>query len=165
MPGTQDCAKHRTISLISHASKVLLEILRVRLSHYITPQISEEQFGFLPGKGTTNAILTLRNIIEKTVKRQNQELWLMFVDYSKAFDTIDHSALGKALIQFGAPGHLVGLIKKLHSCATGVIQVLGDHKNPFPFGKGVRQGCILSPMIFNLCGETIMCLVDTNLNN
>ena len=52
MPSTQDCAKHRTISLISHAGKIMMEIMRNRLAHYLNPVIGEEQFGFMPGKGT-----------------------------------------------------------------------------------------------------------------
>ena len=156
VPGTQECSKHRTISLLCHASKVLLEIIRCRLAHYITPQIAEEQFGFVAGKGTTDAILTLRNIIEKTVKRQDQQLWMMFVDYSKAFDTVNHDVLWKTLLDFGTPNHLVWLLKRLYSKATGVIRVADGHTDPFPFEQGVRQGCIISPMLFNACGESIM---------
>ena len=72
VPGTQDCAKYMTISLISHAGKILMEIMRSRLAHYLNPVIGEEQFGFMSGKGTTDAIMTLRNIIEKTLKRQEK---------------------------------------------------------------------------------------------
>ena len=95
--GTRDCTKHRTISLISHASKVLLSILQRRLAHFIHPEISEEQFGFMPGRVTAEAILTFRNVIEKVVKRQQQELWILFIDYTKAFDTVDHAVMWKAL--------------------------------------------------------------------
>jgi len=65
VPGTQDCTKYRTVSLISHASKVLLEIIRQRLQYYLTAEIAEEQFGFTAGKGTTDAILVVRNIIQE----------------------------------------------------------------------------------------------------
>ena len=156
VPGTQDCAKHRTISLLSHASKVVLEVIRCRLAHFIMPQIAEEQFGFVAGKGTTDAILTLRNIIEKTVKRQEQQLWLMFVDYSKAFVTVSHAVLWRTLLEFGTPKHLVWLLERLYSKATGVIRVADGHTEKFPFEQGVRQGCILSPLLFNACGEAIM---------
>ena len=63
--GTFECDKHRTISLISHAAKIALEVIRLRVNHFIAPQIAEEQFGFVSGKGTTDAIIVLRNIIEK----------------------------------------------------------------------------------------------------
>lgn len=67
--GTQDCAKHRTLSLISHASKILLEIIRQRLTGQIQSELGEEQFGFAKGKGTTDAIVVMRNVIEKTRSR------------------------------------------------------------------------------------------------
>lgn len=87
VPGTQDCSKYRTVSLISHASKILLEILRKRLEYYLTPQIAEEQFGFTAGKGTTDAILVIRNITQKVAEKQDvEQVWLLLIDYSKAFD-------------------------------------------------------------------------------
>ena len=79
--------------LLLIASKVLLEVLRQRLSYYTTPEIADEQFGFTKGKGTTDAIVALRNIVEKANSQQNEELWLLFIDYSKAFDTIIHKKL------------------------------------------------------------------------
>ena len=107
VPGTQKCTQFRTTSLISHASKILLEIIRQRIQYFLTPEIAEEQFGFMHGKGTTDAILTVRNIIQKTVKKQeNEELWLLFVDYSKAFDSIYHDKLWTTLDEFGVPLHL-----------------------------------------------------------
>jgi len=63
--GTAICGKHRTVSLISHAAKVTLEIIRTRIQYYLEPHIADEQFGFVSGKGTTEAIITLRNFIEK----------------------------------------------------------------------------------------------------
>ena len=164
VPGTQNCSKHRTISLLCHASKVLLEIIRSRLAYFVLPQIAEEQFGFVAGKGTNDAILTIRNIIEKTVKRQDQQLWLMFVDYSKAFDTINHDILWKTLTDFGTPKHLVWLLERLYSKATGVIRVADGHTDQFPFEQGVRQGCIVSPLLFNACGEAIMRQVKETLD-
>ncbi|XP_063602476.1 uncharacterized protein LOC134778556 [Penaeus indicus] len=107
VPGTQDCTKYRTVSLISHASKILLEILRQRLAHYLVSQIAEEQFGFTAGKGTTEAILVLRNIIQKVAKKQEaDQVWFLFVDYSKAFDSVYHDAQWKTFLDFGVPSHL-----------------------------------------------------------
>ncbi|XP_063611722.1 uncharacterized protein LOC134785338 [Penaeus indicus] len=92
VPRTQDCTKYRTVSLISHASKILLEILRQRLAHYLVPQIAEEQFGFTAGKGTTEAILVAK-------KQEADQVWFLFVDYSKAFDPVYHYALWKTLLE------------------------------------------------------------------
>ena len=123
---------------------------------YITSEIAEEKFGFLNGKGTTDAILTLRNIIEKTTKRQDGQIWIMFVDYATVFDTVHHNTLWKTLVEFGVPQRQVWLVEKLYSRAAGVIRVDGTRTNSFRFEKDVRQGCILSPMLFNICGEKIM---------
>ena len=154
--GTQECTKHRTLSLISHASKVLLEILRERLNHFLGPEIADEQFGFVSGKGTTDAMLVLRNVIEKVKDKQDQELWLMFIDYAKAFDSVNHAALWRSLTQLGTPKHLVKLIRGLYNKARGVVRVGNDHTDEFPFEKGVRQGCLISPLLFNISGESIM---------
>ena len=124
VPGTQDCTKYRTVSLISHASKILLEIMRKRLQHYLTPEIAEEQFGFTPGKGTTDAILIARNIIQKVAKKQDEDkVWFLLVDYSKAFDTVYHDALWETLGSLGVPQHLTWLLKGLYDNATGVVRV------------------------------------------
>ena len=154
--GTQECTKHRTISLISHASKVALNIIRQRIQQYLFSEIADEQFGFVPGKGTVEAMICLRNLIEKSVKRQERSLWLMFVDYAKAFDTIDHNMVWTTLREFGVPQHLIWLIRKLYEKAAGKIRIDEEHTVQFRFKKGVRQGCILSPLLFITCGESIM---------
>ena len=164
VPGTQDCTKYRTISLISHASKILLEIIRQRLQYYLRPEIAEEQFGFTSGKGTTDAILAVRNVIQKVAKRQDEEeLWLLFVDYSKAFDSVFHDALWKTLKEFGVPQHLIWLLNKLYCNAKGVVRVQDQKTEPFRFEKGVRQGCLISPLLFNTAGEKIMREVNSSL--
>lgn len=161
--GTQECTNFRTISLISHAAKILLEVIRNRLAYFINPEIAEVQFGFMPGKGTSDAILALRNIIEKTVKKQNQQLWIMFVDYRKAFDSVEHSKMWQALRDLGAPVHLIWLIEKLYNEAEGTVRLNNEHTQQFPLGRGVRQGCPLSPLLFNACGEIIMRRVQQEL--
>ena len=163
--GTFECDKHRTISLISHAAKIALEVIRLRVNHFIAPQIAEEQFGFVSGKGTTDAIIVLRNIIEKAVKRKGAKLWILFVDYAKAFDrpTVNHNALWNTLREFCVPQHLIWLMQKLYSKATGVLRIAGEHTDQFPFEKGVRQGCVLSPMLFNTCGEMIMRILESEI--
>jgi len=68
-------------------ANITLEIIRTRIQYYLEPHIADKQFGFVSGKGTMEAIITLRNVIEKSIKRQNARLWLMFIDCAKAFDT------------------------------------------------------------------------------
>src|SRR5215469_11155304 len=77
---TLECEKHRKKSIMSQVTKILLRVVLTRIRNKIWPQISEEQYGFVKGKGTRNAIFVLRNLAEKTVE-VNQDLYLCFVDY------------------------------------------------------------------------------------
>ena len=126
------------------------------MQHYLDPEIAEEQFGFTAGKGTTDAILVLRNIIQKVAKKDDEnQVWFLFVDYSKAFDSVFHDVLWKTLEEFGVPQHLIWLIKCLYDKAKGVVRVNDQQTEEFSL-KGVRQGCLMSPLLFNTVGERIM---------
>ena len=92
--GTLDCEKHCTISIISQVTKILLRVLLARIWNKIRPQIFEEQYGFVKGKGTRNALFALRNLAEKALE-VNQDLYLCFADYEKAFDKVNHEDLIK----------------------------------------------------------------------
>ena len=89
-PGTVDCDQHRTISLMSHLTKVLLRVLMNRMRNKILPEVSETQFGFMADKGTRNAIFALKTLMERSIEVQ-KDLYLCFIDYSKAFDKVRHS--------------------------------------------------------------------------
>ena len=146
------CEKHRTISLISHAAKVTWEIIRMCIKYYLEQHIADERFGFVSGKGTTEAIMTLRNVIEKSVKRQKSMRnhltpWIMI-------------PCGQHY--FGVPPHLIWLLKRLYDETERVIRVGNDHTAPFSFERGFRQDCGLSPLLFIICGE-IMRLVEMAL--
>ena len=65
--------------------------------------------------------------------------------------------------EFCVPQHLIWLMQKLYSKATGVLRIAGEHTDQFPFEKGVRQGCVLSPMLFNTCGEMIMRILESEI--
>ena len=86
-PGTTDFKAHRTISLVSHVTKIILRIILNRKKSFI-----REQFGYKPGKGTRNATLCLRAIIEKCIEKQ-RDLHLCFIDYVTAFDCVKHDTL------------------------------------------------------------------------
>ena len=82
-PGTTDCKAHRTISLMSHVTKIILRVILNRNKTTIREKLSDEQFGYKPGKGTRNATLCLRAIIEKCIEKQ-KDLYICFIDYVKA---------------------------------------------------------------------------------
>ena len=101
--GTLECKKHRTISIMSQMTKMLLRVILNRVRSKIRPAISEEQFGFVPGRGTRNAIFTFRVLAERVIEVQ-KDLYVCFVDYEKAFDKVRHPDLFEILEELGLDG-------------------------------------------------------------
>lgn len=149
------CSNYRTVSLVSHASKVLLHIIHNRLKSFLMPEIAEEQCGFVPGKGTREQILNVRQIIEKA-REFNLKAYLCFVDYTKAFDSVNWEALWKILDRMGVPEHLSMAIRNLYQHNTATVKVNKTTSKTFKTQAGTRQGCILSPLLFNIYTEYIM---------
>ena len=93
-PGATGCELHRTINLMSQVTKVLLWVImmRLRVRNKIRPEIADELCGFVEGKGTANAIYMLRILIERALEVQ-KDVYLCFIDYTKAFDRVKHDEL------------------------------------------------------------------------
>ena len=165
---TKDCSNYRTIALISHASKVLLIIILNRMKSKIEQELSDCQAGYRPNRGTIDMLFVLQNIIERVrntqvdcwergveIKKSN-EAFITFIDYSKAFDSVDHHRLFNTMIELGFPKHLVSLISSLYTDQKATIR-WDNQKCPFfDIERGVRQGCILSPHLFNIYTEQVM---------
>jgi len=112
-PGAVDCDKHRTISLMSHVTKIILRILLMRARSRITPEIGIEQFGFVEDSGTRNAIFVLRNITERAVEMQ-KDVYMCFIDYTKAFDKVRHEDLFEDLGKLDIYGKDLRLLQSLY---------------------------------------------------
>jgi len=143
------CTNYRTISLISHASKVLLKIIQGRIRDKMEFEVAEEQAGFRQGRiqNTQNHLCCLRILTERA-RAHKQPLFLCFIDFEKAFDTVSHKKLWRAMMQIANMGfapHLVALIKSLYSAQRTNVRVYGQTSDWFTVLKGVRQGCRLSP--------------------
>ena len=91
-PGTTEYKEHRTISLMSHVTKIMLRMLLNRMKQKLRSKLSDEQFGYQPGKGTRNATFCLRMLAEKAIEKQ-KDLYICFIDYVKAFDRVKHKKL------------------------------------------------------------------------
>ena len=113
------------------------------------------QAGFQRGNGTRDQIANTHWIMEKAREFQ-KNVYFSFIDYPKAFDCVDHSKLWQVLKEMGVPGHLICLQRNLHVGQEATVRTGYGITDWFKIGKGVQQGCILSPCLFNLYAEYIM---------
>src|SRR5574338_30812 len=146
---------YRTIGLISCASKVMLKILQARRQQHVDRQLTDVQAGFRKGRGTRDQIANIRWIMEKAREFQ-KNIYFCFIDYAKAFDCVDHNQLWKILKEMGIPDHLICLLRNLYADQEATVRTGHGATDWFQIGKGVHQGCILSPCLFNLYAEYIM---------
>ena len=151
----KECSNYRTFALISHASKVMLKILQARLQQNVNRKLPDVQAGFRKGRGTRDQIANIRWIIEKAREFQ-ENIYFCFIDYAKAFDCVDHSKLWKILREMGISDHLTCLLRNLYSGQEATVRTGHGRTDWFQIGKGVHQGCILSPCLFNLYAVYIM---------
>ena len=149
------CSDFRTISLIPHASKILLKIMLNRINPIIEKQLSETQLGFRKGRGTRDGIFLLRCLSERMIEKQ-QNLYLCFIDYTKAFDRVNHCKLLDVMEQASVPEHERKLVAYLYWHQTASIRTAAGCSNKVSIQRGVRQGCILSPALFNLYSELLL---------
>uniref|UniRef100_A0A8B9WVE4 RNA-directed DNA polymerase n=1 Tax=Bos mutus grunniens TaxID=30521 RepID=A0A8B9WVE4_BOSMU len=110
---------------------------------------------FRKGRGTRDQIANIHWIIEKAREFQ-KNIYFCFIDYAKAFDWVDHNKLWKILKETGIPDHLTGLLRNLYAGQDSSVRTGNGTTDWFQIGKGVCQGCILSPCLFNFYAEYIM---------
>ena len=151
----KECSNYRTIALTSQASKVMLKILQVILQQYMDCVIPDVQAGFRKGRGTRDQMANICWIIEKARDFQ-KNIYFYFIDYTKAFDCVDHNKLWKILKEMGIPDPLTCLLRNLYAGQEATVRTGHGTTDWFQIGKGVRQGCILSPCLFNLYAEYVM---------
>ena len=149
------CEDFRTISLISHASKILLHLIKKRITPLIEAHLDESQFGFKKGSGTRNAIFVLRTLGERMIEKGNS-LYICFIDFVKAFDRVSHCKLIQIMKEIGIPTEETNIITNLYFNQKAKVRCDNGMTDAFQMEKGVRQGCILSPILFNLYSEKLM---------
>ena len=147
---------YHTVALISHASKVMLKILQARCQQYMNCELPDVQAGFRKGRGTRDQIANVRWIMEEAREFQ-KNIYFCFLDYAKAFDCVDHITTNwKILKEMGIPDYLTCLLRNLYAGQEATVRTLHVTMDWFKIGKGIYQGCILSPCLFNLYAEYIM---------
>ena len=130
---------------MSIPSKIICSVILQRIKTEVDKTLRDEQAGFRQERSCVDQIATLRIIVEQTIEWQTS-LCMNFIDFEKAFDSIDHQVLWNILKHYGIPQKIISIIQQLYdgfSC-----QVIHDGSLTEPFT--VRPGCILSPLIFLL---------------
>ena len=150
----KECSNYRTITLISHASKVMLKILQARLQQYVNHELLDVQAGFRKGRGARGQIQTSTGSSKKQeTSRKTSTSALLTMP--KPFTVWITTNCGKFL-QMGILDHFTCLLRHLHAGQEATIRTEHGTMDWFKIGKGVHQGCILSPCLFNLYTEYIM---------
>ena len=111
----KECSNYHTIALISHARKVILKIFQARLQQYVNRELPDVQAGFRKGRGTRDQIANIGWIIEKAREFQ-KNIYFCFIDYTKAFDCVDHNKLWKILQEMGILDQLTCLLRNRYAC-------------------------------------------------
>jgi len=140
---------------ISHASKVILKIDQAKLQQDVNQELPDIQAGFRKGRGTRDQIANIRWTTEKAREFQ-KNITFCFIDYAKAFDCVDHNKLWKILQEMEIPDHLTCLLRNLYAGQEAMVRTGYEITDWFKIGKGVLQGCILSPCLFNFYVKYIM---------
>ena len=146
---------HRTISLISHASKIWLKILTNRIEAKARNFIGRNQFGFRKGCGTRDAIGVMRMICERSLEFGNN-VYICFVDFDKAFDRVNWEKMMKVLQSIGVDWRDRRMVSDLYMIQEAVVRIAGRESDSGIIGRGVRQGCQLSPLLFSIYAEMMM---------
>ena len=133
----------------------MLKILQARLKQYVNCEHPDVQAGFREGRGTRDTTANIRWIMKKSREFQ-KNIYFCFIDYAKAFDCVDYNKLWKILKEMGIPDHLTCLLRNLYEAQESTVRTGHGTTDWFQIGKGVHQGCKLSPCLFNLYAEYIM---------
>uniref|UniRef100_A0A8D2KTX7 ribonuclease H n=1 Tax=Varanus komodoensis TaxID=61221 RepID=A0A8D2KTX7_VARKO len=133
----------------------MIKILQARLQQYVDRELPDVQAGFRRGRETRDQIANIRWIMEKAREFQ-KNIYFCFIDYAKAFDCVDHNKLWQVLKEMGVPDHLICLLRNLYAGQEATVRTGHGTTDWFKTEKGVRQGCILSPCLFNLYAEHII---------
>ena len=147
-----DPGNYRGISLMSCLGKLFLTVINNRLIKHCLENglLSPAQLGFVAGNRTSDPHIILHNLIQKYCHKKNQKMFGCFVDFSKAFDTVPRDILLKKLKEKGIDGRVLEIIKALYLHDTASVKIGKSFSPPFVTNIGVRQGCVLSPLLFNL---------------
>lgn len=144
------CDDYRGISLLSIAGKILARVILNRINNNLIASVyPESQCGFRAGRGTVDMIFGLRQLQEKS-REQDKDLFMVFVDLTKAFDTVSRPTLWKVLSKLGVPSDMLRVICSFHEGMVASVSAAGQNSETFSVSSGTKQGCVLAPVLFAL---------------
>ena len=150
-----DCNNWRGITLLSVPGKVLAAIVLERIYGSLEQYIREGQAGFRKGRSCADQIFVLRNIIEQSVEWR-REMVINFIDFKKAFDSLHRPTMWNILRSYGLPMKIINIIRMLYDGSTSCVRVGGTNTERFEITSGVRQGDVLSPVLFIIVLDWVM---------
>ena len=148
----QSCTNYRGIKLMSHTMKLWERVIEHRL-RAIT-RVSMNQFGFMPGRSTMEAIFLIRQVMER-YREKKKDLHMVFIDLEKAYDKIPRNVMWWALDKHKVPTKYVGLIKDMYNNVVTRVRTSDGDTDDFPIRIGLHQGSALSPYLFALVMDEV----------
>jgi hypothetical protein len=151
----QECGNSRGISLLSVPGKVFARVILNRIAERVDGVLRENQCGFRKGRGCSDQIFLIRQIIEKKIE-YNEETVMCFIDFAQAYDSVWRTGAWHIMEKYGIHAKLVRLIKNLYDTTMACVRLEGEETEWFEIETGFKQGCILSPISFNMVLDYIM---------
>jgi hypothetical protein len=156
----QSCTSYRGIKLMSHTMKLWERVIEHRLRG--TTRVSTNQFGFMPGRSTIEAIFSIRQVMER-FREQKKDLHMVFIDLEKAYDRIPRNVMWWALDKHKVPTKYVTLIKDMYNNAVTSVRTNDGNTDYFPIKIGLHQGLALSPYLFALVMDEVTRDIQGNI--
>lgn len=153
-PNPRECSDYRTIALMSHTLKLFLKIIHGRIYKKLEEDMSSTQFGFRAGLGTREALFASSVLFQRCLD-MNQDVFACYIDFEKAFDKVKHDKLHQILASKNIDLEDARIINNLYWGQRANTKVEDELTEEIEIRRGVRQGCILSPLLFNLYSDTI----------
>lgn len=149
------CGNYRGIALLAVAGKVLSNLILLRITSTVESILPESQCGFRSQRGTPDMIFAVRQLQEKCLE-QRMDLFMVFIDLTKAYDTVNRELLWKLLARYGIPERLILIIRNMHEGMKAKLNLDVGMSDEIPVNNGLRQGCVKAPVLFNVFFAAVM---------